>query len=126
MTDAFNKEMEKLERQQKGLHNQYEQENIEFNKEEYQRQLNADKILPYAMEWQEPLQQYVIKLQAYVKIASEENWEVHVVNKGRGCWYTHKRNGAASCFMCKDAQMYRYLMNMLTAVSQTSPKFTLK
>lgn len=125
MTEGFDKEMEKIERQQNHLHNAYEQENKEYVEAEYKRELNATKMLPYAMEWKEPLQTYVVKLSAYVKIASELNFHIHVDNNGRGCWYTHKRHGSANCFMCQDSQMYRYLTNMLTEISTKYPKYTL-
>ena len=120
-TSYFQNEMEKLERQQKNLHDQYNQEMSEFNVEEYVRKLRAASALKYAISPNEKLSDYMVRLRVHLDIAANKNIDTHVVNRNRGCWFTHKDKFGVGCFMCEDLQLIHYLMSLLEYLCKRYP-----
>ncbi len=109
----FQKEMEKLELQQKGLRDNYNQENLEFNEHEYVRKLRVGSMLKYGIASNETLAKYLIRLSVHIDISAEKNINQHVKNNGRGCWFTHKDKFGIGCFMCEDLNLIHYLSSII-------------
>ncbi len=118
----YKDEMERLERQQRGLRDNYNQENIEFNEHEYVRKLRVGSMLKYGIAANEPLNKYIIRLSAHVDIAAEKNINTHVKNNGRGCWFTHKDKFGVGCFMCEDLNLNHYLMSIISYFANKYPE----
>ncbi len=120
----YDKEMEKLEKQQRTLREQQEANTRDrintisqpVSSHDYMRIVNADiQIAPSSSE---TLKHYIEKLKVYRDINYVKNWETHVDN-GRKTWYTHKR---PSCFMCEDQQFITTLMSVLQVINHQNPK----
>ncbi len=89
----FDKEMEKLERQQAELRKQQEDHTRDrintitqpSSRHGYMRIVNAD--IQLAPKTGEKLKDYIKKLKIFQDISYIKNWETHVDN-GRKTWYT--------------------------------------
>lgn len=121
-TSQFNKEMEKLERQQKGLRDNYNEERSEFNEHEYANKIRAGSMLKYGASKGEPLVKWLPRLQAHIDIQADKNISTHVKNNGRGCWFTHEDKFGVGCFMCEDLQVIHYLTSMITYLAKQHPE----
>jgi len=121
----FDKEMERLERQQKDLHDQYSQENTEFNEHEYVRKLRVGSMLKYGLSSGETLSKYYPRLRAHIDIQAEKNIRTHVKNNGRGCWFTHEDKFGVGCFMCEDLNLMHYLASIIGYFTQKYPDETI-
>ncbi len=92
----YDREMEKLERQQEILRKQQEDNSRDrvntiaqpSDKHDYMRIVNAD--IQLAPKTGEKLKDYIKKVKIFQDISYVKNWEIHVDN-GRKTWYTHKR-----------------------------------
>lgn len=117
----YSKEMERLERQQNNLRDQWNTESKNQDENEYKRVINATSTLNYALRKNETLEQFIIRLNEHVEIANKTNWRVHVIIGSKGKpWYTHKNpNG---CFMCNDTNMINYMLNLFKALAIMHPK----
>lgn len=113
--------MEKLERQQRELHNQYEQENQEFNSHEYVRKLRQARHLEYAIRENETISDYVKKLELTVDLAAKKNSRTHVWNNGRGAWFTHSDKFGVGCFMCEDVNLIHYMFSLIRYFAHKYP-----
>ncbi len=116
--------MENLERQQRGLRDNYNTETLNQNLHEYVRIANADKDLIYAFKGGETLEEYLKTLTIHIDLAKTKNWRIHVLIGVRGKpWYTH--SSPDRCFMCQDSEMIAYLLNLLHLIAQKDPSITL-
>ncbi len=120
----YNREMEKLERQQKGLRDNYNTEELNQNINDYMRVLNAEGSNVYAIRKQETFANWIIRMETFVDLAHTKNWKIHVIIGVRGHpWHTHSSpNG---CFMCDDSTMIRYLYSILGQISIKYPDLSL-
>jgi len=121
----FDKEMERIERQQKDLHDQYNQENLEFNETAYVRKLRSGAMLKYGMASGETLSKYYPRLRVYIDIAAEKNIRSHVKNNGRGCWFTHEDKFGVGCFMCEDLNLLHYQASIIGYLASQHPEQTI-
>lgn len=121
----YKDEMARLERQQKDMHDQYNEENQEFNSEEYARQLKLGSMLKYGIAANERLSNYMIRLQVHIDLAGTKNIDMHVKNNGRGCWFTHKDKFGQGCFMCEDLNLIHYLTSIIGHFAHKYPEETL-
>ncbi len=117
MTEYYDKEMEKLEKLQKQLHDRYNSEEVEVDKNEYRRIINAKiKLAPIGGEkWM----QYIDRIKIYQKIALDKNWNTHVDNTYK-VWHTHKN--PMGCFMCEDTAFIAVLIQVLECMAEHYPK----
>ncbi len=121
----YESEMERLERQQKDLRDNYNQENLEFNEYEYVRKLRSGSMLKYGLASGEKLTKYYPRLRAHIDIAAEKNIHTHVKNNGRGCWFTHKDKFGVGCFMCEDLNLIHYLASIVGYFTNKYPDETI-
>lgn len=117
MTEYYDKEMEKLEKLQKELHDRYNSEPLSVDKNDYQKIVNAKiKIAPIGGEnWI----QYIERIKIYQKIAFDKNWSTHVDNPYK-VWHTHKN--PMGCFMCEDTAFISVLIQVLECMAENHPK----
>lgn len=113
--------MERIERQQKQLHDQYNQENMEFNETEYVRKLRTGSMLRYGLASGEELEKYYTRLRIHVDNAAEKNIRTHVKNNGRGSWFTHEDKFGVGCFMCEDLNLIHYLCTIIGYFAKKYP-----
>lgn len=114
--------MERLERQQKQMHDQYNQENAEFNDYEYVRKLRHGSMLKYGAASGEKLPKYFERLKVHVDLAASKNVKAHIHNNGRGCWFTHEDKFGVGCFMCEDVNLIHYLTSIIGHLAQKHPE----
>lgn len=126
MITIFDEEMEKLEKQQRMLHNQYQEENAEFNDYEYVRKLRQAYNLSYAISPKEKLSNYMIRLRVEVDNHAKKNSRTHVWNNGRGCWFTHKDKMGIGCFMCEDMNLLHYMATLIEYFANKYPDETIQ
>ncbi len=120
----YDKEMAKLEKQQKELRQQQEDNTRDRHNtiaqqsstHDYKRIINAS--LQSAPHSGESLKDYIKKLKILQEISYIKNWETHVDN-GRKTWYTHK--SSMNCFMCADQQFISVLIQVLQNISHENP-----
>ncbi len=117
MTEYYDKEMERLEKMQKDLHDRHNSEPLEVDPSDYQRIVNAKtKLAPIGGEkWLE----YVQRIKIYQKIAFDKNWKTHVDNPFK-TWHTHKN--PMGCFMCEDTAFIAVLIQVLECMASVYPK----
>ncbi len=116
MTEYYDKELEKLEKMQKELHDRYNSEPVEADPDNYRKIVNAKtKLAPISGEkWAE----YVVRIKIYQKIGFDLNWATHVDNPYK-VWHTHKN--PAGCFMCSDQVMIGVLIQVLECMAENHP-----
>ncbi len=117
MTIWFDKELDKLEKQQKGLHDQYNTLDNPIDVKKAERVLNSN--LKYAPQLHQTWQQYVQELETHVKYADEKNTQSHI-NGTRGAWYTHR--SPLGCFMCEDIALRHVMLQVLQLMAKQYPK----
>ncbi len=117
MTEYYDKEMERLEKLQKELHDRYNSEELEVDKHAYRKIINAKvKLAPIGGEkWI----QYIERIKIYQKIAFDLNWGTHVDNSYK-IWHTHKLS--SGCFMCNDSAFIAVLIQVLECMAENHPK----
>jgi len=116
MTEYYDKEMEKLEKIQKGLVDRHNSEPLAVDINDYQKIINAKtKLAPIMGEnWIK----YVDRIKIYQEIARDLNWNTHVDNPYK-TWHTHKN--PAGCFMCNDTAMISVLVKVLECMASIYP-----
>lgn len=122
--DFYKSEMQRIEREQRNLSDQYNSEQKEFDANEYVRRLRAGRNLEYGISIGEKLENYYVRLQCNVDLAAKKNIQAHVHNNGRGAWFTHKDKFGVGCFMCEDMNMVHYLMSFIGYYAHKYPKDT--
>ncbi len=117
MTEYYDKEMERLEKMQKGLHDRYNSEQLDVDPTNYKRIINAKvKLAPIGGEkWI----QYIERIKIYQKIAFDKNWGTHVDNTYKE-WHTHKN--PMGCFMCEDQAFIAVLIQVLECMAENHSK----
>ncbi len=117
MTEYYDKELEKLEKLQKELHDRYNSEPVEADETHYMKIVNAKtKLAPIGGEkWLE----YVVRMKIYQKIAFDLNWSTHVDNPYK-VWHTHKN--PVGCFMCQDSAMIAVLIQVMECMANDHPE----
>lgn len=117
--------MEKLEREQRGLHDQYNTLTEKEDLNDYRRLINTPNQQDYALRTGETLEKWATRLQEHVEFANKKNYKIHVIIGTRGhAWYTHKSSNG--CFMCEDTQFLLYLLSVIKALATLSPLLILK
>ncbi len=116
MTEYYDKEMERLERMQKEMHDRYNSEEVKVDVNDYRKIINAKvKLAPIGGEkWL----QYIARIKIYQKIAFDKNWGVHVDNSYK-VWHTHKN--PMGCFMCEDSAFIAVLIQVLECMAENHP-----
>ncbi len=115
----YDMEMERLEREQKGLRDQYNQERLDYNEYEYHQLIRGSSI-EYAPKEGQTLVSWLPELHLYIKLLEKVSIKSHI--KGpKGAWWTHDKN-PAGCFMCDDLIMVNTLKTILTKISITNPE----
>ncbi len=116
--------LEKLEREQKGLHDAYNTLISKENANDYKRLINTPNHQDYSIRKQEKLSTYATRLQEHIRFANKKNYHIHVEIGTRGHpWYTHKDpNG---CFMCEDTSFLLYLLSVIKALATLNPDIIL-
>ncbi len=104
----YNKTMEQLERQQRGLHDQYNSLENKFEEEDYLKVLKAD--LEFAPKAGENILHYANKLPQYKNSNAKKNIQTHI-NGPKGAWYTHRN--PAGCFACEDTNLIAILTDVI-------------
>jgi len=115
----YNKTMEQLERQQKGLRDQYNTEDNKFEEEDYSRVLRAD--LEFAPKSNENISSYAKKVIIYAQLQAKKNIQTHI-NGPKGAWYTHRN--PAGCFACEDTNLIAILTDVLQLLALKHPDDT--
>jgi len=115
----YNKTMEQLERQQKGLHDQYNSLENKFEPEDYTKVLKAD--LEFAPKYGENILDYAKKLPIYRDTNAKKNIQTHI-NGPKGAWYTHRN--PAGCFACEDTNLINILVDVIMILSNRHSKET--
>ncbi len=83
-TKLFNKEMQRLEQQQRQLRDKYSTDQLALNEQEFKQVINPNSTLDYAIHKGETMEQYVTRLEIYVKLAHKKNWKIHVLIGSHG------------------------------------------
>ncbi len=117
MTKWFEKELEKLELQQKGLRDQYNTLDEPADVTKAERVLNSN--LKYSPSKHHTWSDYVLELETHVKYADEKNSKNHI-NGARGAWYTHR--SPLGCFMCEDIALRHVMLQVLQLMANQYPK----
>lgn len=117
--------MEKLEKQQRIMRNQYETENAEFNDYEYVRKLRTSRNLSYGITHNETISQWYPRMKAETDMGLKKNARTHVWNNGKGCWFTHEDKFGVGCFMCEDCNRQSYMMSVIEYFVNKYPNETL-
>jgi len=112
--------LENQDRYFKGLRDQYNESNKYDNMEHHQQVIKmATSALLYSIRKQENLKNYTERLQIHVETLQQINHKTHV-EAPKGCWHTHTR---PDCFMCKDREMYTYLLNLFKVIAEQLPNY---
>ncbi len=111
--------MEQLERQQKGLRDQYNTEENKYQEEDYTRVLKTD--LDFAPKSGESISSYAKKCIIYAKMNAKKNIQTHI-NGPKGAWYTHRN--PAGCYSCEDTNLIAILVDVLNLIALIHPEDT--
>ncbi len=115
MSDIYNKEMEKLERQQKELRDNYNTLDAPYNLDDYEAILKAD--LDFTPKKGQTWKSYAEQIAIYVKINAKKSIKIHITNPKRP-WYTHR---SGNCFMCEDMNLIKVFHDTINLMAKTSP-----
>ncbi len=111
--------LERQERQQKHLRDQY---NELKNQERQYADLDDHTIQllqsteDYAIKKSQTREQYLPTLEAYVTLYSTTSMKKYVTCP-KGAWYSHR--SPEGCFICKMQNLNYYLLNLLKTISTT-------
>ncbi len=117
--ETDNDYLERQERQQKYLRDQYNEVEKYDAMEDYQRIIQQSN-LDYAIRKQENLENYIARLQIHVEFNAKKNIKTHI-QAPKGCWYTHK--SPLGCFMCDDMNMIHYMLNLIKTIAKHQPTY---
>jgi len=125
MNEYVDRELEKLEKQQRELRQrQTASDRDRYNTEEehadsehnYMHIVNAKiNIAPSSGD---TLADYIKKIEIYQQIARTKNWDTHVDNPYK-VWRTHKI--PIGCFMCEDMAFINVLIQILKVLNKQDP-----
>ena len=126
LTDWTEKQIEQVKRQMDGNLDNYNDPNkIPLELDEYIRRLKGANSLQYSYAPGEKMSDYYKRLLIFNKLRADKNYDVHVVNKNRGPWFTHLDKFGMGCFMCEDNNFAYYLMQLLGYFCQKYPDETI-
>lgn len=111
--------MERLEREQRNLHDQHNTLDERVNVDEYVRIIKANASR-FKMRPSMSLQEISSQLLYIVETAAEKNIKTHINCKG-GCWYTHLDKNGYGCFMCEDLYLSKYLHSIIQYLASKYP-----
>ncbi len=114
-----NRALERLELQQKKLHDRHNSEELQVDKFDYMNIVNANNRL--CPKGGEKLSNYIEKLKVHQEISHQVNWDTHVDNPYK-VWHTHRI--PAGCFMCKDQEFIGVLIQALEVINHLHPNIT--
>ncbi len=123
MTEYFDKEMEKLEVEQRKLRDIQDERDrystLQDNKfaiQDFKDVVNSK--LDYAPKDGVKWLDYVTELKIHAKLAAEKNWKTHVDNPYK-VWHTHVL--PLGCFMCSDTEMISLLVRVIALMASQYP-----
>ncbi len=111
--------LERQERQQKFLRDQYNSLDNPYNEDDYKRILHAD--LEFSPKPHQTWESYAAAIIIYAKMNAKKNIQTHI-NGPKGAWYTHRN--PAGCFACEDSNLISVLVQTINLMAQTYPKTT--
>jgi len=114
--DETQKYLERLERQQKYLRDQYNTLDNPFDENDYKSVLHADlEFSPKPrMQWKT----YAENFKIYAQANAKKNIQTHI-NGPKGAWYTHRN--PAGCFACEDTNLISVASNVLSLNADLYP-----
>ncbi len=123
MTEYFDKEMAKLEKQQKSLREQQEKGqwdryntiDQQVDQNDYNHLLNSD--LEYAPKRGQSWKEYAVIAQLYARQNAKISIKTHVECKRQ--WYTHR--SPLGCFMCSDINLISVLQRTIALMAEQYP-----
>ncbi len=110
------KELASIERQRKGLIDQYNTEEKPKNQHDFDNIIHAD--LRFAPKEHQTWESYIKELKIYVDFADKKNTGAHI-NGVRGAWYTHRQS--SGCFMCEDVNLRHVMLSVLQIMAKQHP-----
>lgn len=123
-SEFYDREMEKLEKEQAKLRNQqirdqYNALNNDYSPDDYEKILHAD--LNFTPKKGESYISYATKAEVYRDTNAKRNIQTHI-NGPKGAWYTHRN--PAGCFACEDTNLIHILVQTLMLIAQRHPEDT--
>jgi len=124
LTEYFDKELAKLERQQRelrkraeqGLLDRYNQPESQFEIRDYKDLVNSR--IEFAPKEGQTWETYVSEVRVYAKANAKKNWMTHVDNSKK-TWYTHTL--PLGCFMCEDTNLISVLVRVIALMASKHP-----
>lgn len=121
----YDKEMEKLEiqqrqlreQQQEGMWDKYNTTDKMVDENDYKKVVNSD--LAFSPNKDETWESWFAKAQVYQKLAIKKNIKQHI-NGPKGAWWTHRN--PQGCFCCEDVDMLTILINVIGVMVKQYPK----
>ncbi len=107
--------MERLEREQKNLKNQYETEQEQTDRNDVEHLLNSS--LKYTPQNHQTYETYYQELITHVKYADDKNRKAHI--EGKRAWYTHR--SPLGCFMCEDIALRHVMLRVIQIMVEAHP-----
>ncbi len=112
----FDKEMEKLEEEQrklrelqeKGVWDKYNSVDKMVDENDYKKVVNSD--VEFSPSKGESWSSYYAKVQVYVRLGAKKNIKAHI-NGPKGPWWTHRN--PQGCFCCEDLALLQVLQDVL-------------
>ncbi len=119
----YDKEMEKLEKQQRELRlhqeqgewDRYNTVDVQVDRDNFETFLNSS--LEFAPKKGAKWSDYTKEVQVYAKINAKKNIKTHIECKRQ--WYTHR--SPLGCFMCEDTNLISILVHTIEIMSAQFP-----
>ncbi len=112
----YQKELEKIEREQNNLRNKYYSDENQIELEKYTRIVSGNTR--FNLTGKTP-SQALTELEIFARMATEKNHKTHVTN-GKRPWHTHTNK--MGCFMCEDLEFIYFLKSLVYVICQYLPK----
>ncbi len=124
MNEYYDKEMEKLERQQRELKKRKDEDNFDRYNEVSKFQVEdfsgiVESKVKFSPQEGGLWVEYATQVKTYAEINSEINWKTHVDNDKK-IWYTHKL--PLGCFMCNDTKLITVLVRVIGLMASRHPQ----
>ena len=98
--DYYDDEINKIDRQRKGLRDQYNTLEKPYDENDIEAVVKCS--LAFTPSKGQTLSSYLEALKIYYKICCEKNIKTHI-NGTKGAWYTHRN--PMGCFACEDMNL---------------------
>ncbi len=111
----YEDEIEKIQRQRKGLRDQYNTLDNSYNEADIEKIVHAD--LEYAPDSGQTWKSYSENLRIYKKLCEKHNIQAHI-NGPKGAWHTHR---SSQCFMCDDLNLLNVMYQTIALMASKYP-----